>query len=176
MRVVGEYKPTMYGFKGYRKGLKPSDYALGKPCLKARRAPIAPKEAGQAKTAANSDRPLAATLAPRPLPPSSSTFQLNPGDHIAIIGNALADRMQHDGWLETLIHAKYPEAQTSSSATSPSPATRSPRGTRSENFGTPDEWLTKVQGRRHLRVLRLQRIVQGRGRAARSSRRTSTSS
>jgi hypothetical protein len=27
---VDEYKPTMYGFKGYRKGLKPSDHALGK--------------------------------------------------------------------------------------------------------------------------------------------------
>lgn len=28
--VVDEYNPTMYGFKGYRKGIKPSDHALGK--------------------------------------------------------------------------------------------------------------------------------------------------
>ena len=28
---------------------------------------------------------------------------LQKGDHVSIIGNALADRMQHDGWLETLI-------------------------------------------------------------------------
>jgi len=27
---VDDYKPTMYGFKGHRKGLKPSDHALGK--------------------------------------------------------------------------------------------------------------------------------------------------
>jgi hypothetical protein len=24
--VVGEYKPTMYGFGGFKKGLKPADY------------------------------------------------------------------------------------------------------------------------------------------------------
>jgi hypothetical protein len=28
VRVVDPYQPTMYGFKGYRLGLKPSDYAL----------------------------------------------------------------------------------------------------------------------------------------------------
>ncbi|HVX61513.1 MAG TPA: hypothetical protein VHC19_12950 [Pirellulales bacterium] len=27
---VDDYQPTMYGFKGYRRGLKPSDHALGK--------------------------------------------------------------------------------------------------------------------------------------------------
>jgi hypothetical protein len=26
--LVGEYKPTMYGFGGFRKGTKPSDYEL----------------------------------------------------------------------------------------------------------------------------------------------------
>jgi len=34
--------------------------------------------------------------APEPL-------EFREGDHISIIGNALADRMQHDGWLETLL-------------------------------------------------------------------------
>ena len=28
---VGEYKPTTYGFKGYRRGVKPADLALGGP-------------------------------------------------------------------------------------------------------------------------------------------------
>ena len=28
-------------------------------------------------------------------------LELRPGDHICVIGNTLADRMQHDGWLET---------------------------------------------------------------------------
>ena len=31
------------------------------------------------------------------------------GDHICIIGNTLADRMQHDGWLETYLQARFPE-------------------------------------------------------------------
>ncbi len=29
--------------------------------------------------------------------------ELNEGDHIVLIGNSLADRMQHDGWLETYL-------------------------------------------------------------------------
>jgi hypothetical protein len=35
-------------------------------------------------------------------------LELQKGDHIAIIGNALADRMQHDGWLESLIYRANP--------------------------------------------------------------------
>jgi hypothetical protein len=27
---VDDFKPTMYGFKGHRQGLKPSDHAIGK--------------------------------------------------------------------------------------------------------------------------------------------------
>ena len=32
---------------------------------------------------------------------SAAASKINKGDHISIIGNTLADRMQHDGWLET---------------------------------------------------------------------------
>ena len=32
--------------------------------------------------------------------------EINEGDHIVLIGNALADRMQHDGWLETYMQAE----------------------------------------------------------------------
>ena len=35
-------------------------------------------------------------------------FQLRENDHIAIIGNTLAERMQYDGWLETMLHARFP--------------------------------------------------------------------
>ncbi len=38
-------------------------------------------------------------------------FALKPGDKIAIIGNSLADRMQHDGWLETYLQSTYPTGQ-----------------------------------------------------------------
>ena len=36
-------------------------------------------------------------------------LQLTEGDHIVIIGNGLADRMQHDGWLETYLQLARPE-------------------------------------------------------------------
>jgi putative heme-binding domain-containing protein len=38
----------------------------------------------------------------------AADFEPKHGEHICIIGNELADRMQHDGWLETLIHSRYP--------------------------------------------------------------------
>ncbi|MCW1887278.1 plastocyanin/azurin family copper-binding protein [Luteolibacter flavescens] len=34
---------------------------------------------------------------------------LQKGDHVAIVGGGLADRQQHHGWLEALIHRAYPE-------------------------------------------------------------------
>ena len=40
---------------------------------------------------------------------SASTIEIRPGDHICIIGNTLADRMQHDGWLETYLHSRFPK-------------------------------------------------------------------
>lgn len=33
-------------------------------------------------------------------------FQFEPGDVVAILGNGLADRMQHDGWVETLLQSE----------------------------------------------------------------------
>src|SRR5262249_42537552 len=42
---------------------------------------------------------------------NTSKLELKKGDHIAIIGNTLAERMQHDGWLETLIQAKFPKEE-----------------------------------------------------------------
>lgn len=68
---------------------------------------------------------------------------LNPGDRIAIVGNSLADRMQHHGWLETYLHARYPAHQLvvrNLAVTGDEVATRA----RSQNFGSPDEWLTRV--------------------------------
>src|SRR5690606_18225108 len=36
------------------------------------------------------------------------SFKLETGDRIALIGNSLAERMQHDGWLETYLQMEYP--------------------------------------------------------------------
>ena len=116
----------------------------------------------------------ATALPGRPMP-AALTLKLKKGDHIAILGNTLADRMQHDGWLETLIYAKFPQHDLVFRNLA---AAGDEVGTwhRSENFGSPRRVADQGQGRRDLRVLRLQRIVQGRRRACRSSRRIWTSS
>lgn len=70
-------------------------------------------------------------------------FELRPGDHVAIIGNTLAERLQYDGWLETFIHARFPEHDLTFrnlGFSGDEVATR----LRSKNFGTPDEWLSGV--------------------------------
>ncbi len=41
-------------------------------------------------------------------PEKNKKLELNPGDRIALIGNALAERMQHDGWLESYIQMAHP--------------------------------------------------------------------
>lgn len=38
-------------------------------------------------------------------------LEVRDGDRIAIIGNSLAERMQHDGWLETYLQATHPDAR-----------------------------------------------------------------
>ena len=40
--------------------------------------------------------------------PLTTTLTLAHGEHVAIIGNTLADRMQHFGGLETLLQARFP--------------------------------------------------------------------
>ncbi len=90
---------------------------------------------------------LCLLLAPAALQPAraaAAPLELKPGDHIAIIGNTLADRMQHDGWLETLIVAKFPKADLvfrNLAVAGDEVVLRQ----RSENFGSPDSWLTKVK-------------------------------
>src|SRR5260221_663390 len=34
--------------------------------------------------------------------------KLKKGDHVAIIGNTTAERLQHDGWLSTYLHSRFP--------------------------------------------------------------------
>ena len=38
-----------------------------------------------------------------------AALTLEKQDRICIIGSGLADRMQHDGWLETILHSAYPK-------------------------------------------------------------------
>ena len=72
---------------------------------------------------------------------AAAPFVLQPKDHICIIGNTLAERMQLDGWLETMLYARFPRLDLTIrnlGYTGDEVANR-PRG---KNFGTPDEWLS----------------------------------
>src|SRR5438034_2861857 len=75
---------------------------------------------------------------------AADKLELRKDDHICIIGNALADRMQHDGWLETLIYAKFPQQDLVFRNLAVSGDEIVIRH-RSENFGSPDDWLTKTR-------------------------------
>ncbi len=71
-------------------------------------------------------------------------LELRQGDHIAFVGNTLAERFQHYGWLETLIHQRYPEHELvfrNLGFAGDELKTR----LRSQDFGTPDEWLGHVK-------------------------------
>jgi glucose/arabinose dehydrogenase/azurin/lysophospholipase L1-like esterase len=76
--------------------------------------------------------------------PAAEAVNLAPGEHVAIIGNALADRMQHHGWLETMMHQQHPQHRlvVRNLAFSGDEVAVRPR---SQDFGTPDQWLTRVQ-------------------------------
>ncbi len=72
---------------------------------------------------------------------AADPFLLHAGDHICIIGNTLAERMQYDGWLDTLLHARFPRHDLvirNLGFSGDEVATR----LRSKNFGSPDEWLS----------------------------------
>ena len=44
---------------------------------------------------------------------ASAQLPLQKEDRICIIGNGLADRMQHDGWVETAIQSELPDKKLS---------------------------------------------------------------
>lgn len=69
---------------------------------------------------------------------------LNKGDHIAIIGNTLAERMQHYGWLETLLHSRFPKHELVVRNLGFSSDELTVR-LRCDGFGSQDFWLTKTQ-------------------------------
>jgi putative heme-binding domain-containing protein len=79
--------------------------------------------------------PSAATAAP---------VTLQKGDHICLVGNTLAEQMQHHGWLETLIYSRLADHDLSFRNLGFSADELTIR-LRSADFGTPDEWLTRCR-------------------------------
>ena len=75
-------------------------------------------------------------------PAAAPALKLEKGDHVCYIGNTLADRMQHHAWLETYLHAAYPKHELVFRNLGFSGDTLKTR-TRSNNFGSQDQWLTK---------------------------------
>ena len=64
------------------------------------------------------------------------------GDHVSVIGNTTADRLQHHGWLETYIHAMHPDSELTFRNLAV-PGDELQNRPREDNFGSADQWLTK---------------------------------
>ena len=73
---------------------------------------------------------------------SAQTLKLSQNDHVSVIGNTTADRMQHHGWLETYIHAMHPELNLTFRNLAV-PGDELKVRPREDNFGSPDQWLAK---------------------------------
>jgi putative heme-binding domain-containing protein len=71
-------------------------------------------------------------------------LDLKPDDHISLVGNTLAERMQHDGWLETLLHSRFPEHRLTVRNLGFSGDEITTR-LRSAGFGSPDDWLKRAE-------------------------------
>jgi putative heme-binding domain-containing protein len=81
---------------------------------------------------------VAATLA------HAGPLVLKKGDRISLVGNTLAERMQHHGWLETYIQTRFPQHELAFRNLGFSGDELTTR-LRSANFGSPDSWLTKTK-------------------------------
>lgn len=78
---------------------------------------------------------------------AQSKLDLQKGDHICILGGTVAERMQHFGWLETLIHSHYPQHELvfrnlAYSADEVNGFRDPNKRLRSMDFGTHDQWLS----------------------------------
>ena len=53
------------------------------------------------------------TVQSAPRVPAVQVRELQKGDNSCLMGNALPDRMQHHGWLETRIQSRFPDHELS---------------------------------------------------------------
>ncbi len=75
---------------------------------------------------------------------AEAKLELKKGDHVAILGNTLADRMQHDGWLEAHLQARLPQHELVIRNLGFSGDELDHR-IRSADFGRPEEWLKRTK-------------------------------
>lgn len=76
------------------------------------------------------------------LPASAQTLEIKANDRISVIGNTLADRMQHDGWLDTLLHLRFSKEKVAIRHLGFAADELTTR-LRSASFGSPDDWLKR---------------------------------
>jgi putative membrane-bound dehydrogenase-like protein len=87
---------------------------------------------------------LSAVLGPFASSVAVAQLQLQPGDHVCLIGNALPERMQYFGYFETLLHRQFPQHSlvVRNLGFAGDEVRFRPR---SLDFGTPDQHLTMQQ-------------------------------
>ncbi|MCH7872051.1 MAG: SGNH/GDSL hydrolase family protein, partial [Planctomycetes bacterium] len=76
--------------------------------------------------------------------PTVQVPRLQKGDRICLIGNALAERMQHHGWLEAYLQAHLPEHELSFRNLGFGADTLTVRQ-RTAGFGSPDDYLKRCK-------------------------------
>ena len=137
---IGPFKPNKFGGGAYARGIKPEMYAGYESVIPAnantKGTPAEKRETDKKqddkkkndkKQDKPNDKPAATTPAAKPAvvapvaPPTAplaaaefrdpSPFAFKKGDVVAILGNGLPDRMQHDGWMETLLQSQSPDLQ-----------------------------------------------------------------
>lgn len=88
---------------------------------------------------------LFASLLTPSAPIFAGEFKLEPGDKIAVVGNALAERLQNDGWFESYLQSALPEykLQLRNLGYSGDQVHYRPRA--HEGFGDSDSHLANVQ-------------------------------
>ncbi len=131
---VGPFKPNTFAGDGFARGIKPAMYSgfespipannnVKKPIPKERnRKNDSPRKKSSAKDTAagivkpdskkepsQSNEPALADVQSDFRDPAPFAFQQ--GDVVAILGNGLPDRMQHDGWMETLLQSSLRDKQ-----------------------------------------------------------------
>lgn len=74
----------------------------------------------------------------------ASRLELRKGDHVCLIGNTMAERLQHDAWFEAMFQSRYPEHELVFRNLGFSGDEINQR-IRSANFGSPDDWLTRCE-------------------------------
>jgi len=84
-------------------------------------------------------------LIPQPVD-ADEHLKINKGDHVSIIGSGLAERMNHFGYFETLLHDRFPEKNlVVRNIGYAGDVVDESKNLRIKNYGSRDRWLKKLE-------------------------------